>query len=167
MVSSLALPYRLEGEETRNDQSGQEWPLQVLFQGPVTDFQELFIPLSGQHCLVLLPLLRTRCASLPHAGHSSQELGLSSEIQDLNPSESSPLSVLTNTEQLGRDSGLDAFLNELRETKLTPETRVSFGRVYRKCVPSSNQKGGDLGESTEDELSKNRANRATGQRMRC
>lgn len=40
---------------------------------------------------------------------------------------------------------------------------MSFGRVYSKCVPSSDQKGGDLGESTENEASKNRANRATGQ----
>lgn len=44
---------------------GQEWPPQVLFHGHVTDFQELFIPLSGQHSLVPLPLPRTRCAPCP------------------------------------------------------------------------------------------------------
>lgn len=33
-------------------------------------------------------------------------------------------------EKLGRDSGLNAFLNELGRTKLAQETRVSFGRKH-------------------------------------
>lgn len=74
--------------------------------------------------------------SLP-VPHRSQlkELGLRSETQYLNPSKSSPLSMFTKMglqkEKLGRDSGLNAFLNELGRTKLAQETRVSFGR---KCT---------------------------------
>lgn len=107
-----------------SDKKGQEpsWPPWDLSHWCVIEFQELFTLVVCQqlsHCSSSTE--NELSLPVPH-GSQLKELGVRPETQYLNPSKSSPLSVFTKMgiqkEKLGRDSGLNAFLNELGRTKL-------------------------------------------------